>query len=263
MTLLINQIHVDAERNDHFWIAAADEWLSNSKGFHSIRKKIFPIKRLNCCISYFGLAAYKINGKDIYIGDLIQKFIANDFISQTIKEFSCNIKNNLNSKIPNTVLSQEGSGFHICGFEANGLPVLYHFSNISGMNDIFYGTNSNSYNDVTEDFIGRDANNFGYDPNNLTFNESGIFEYRNGDLSIHVNLSKDLLSTLKKIPEYGNYVNLRGPYHYAKMIDMLYKIIIKIQKEWAKKQRIGGKNTILIIKKTGIEVKKRGKWSRL
>ncbi|MCM2356806.1 MAG: hypothetical protein NDI77_01540 [Geobacteraceae bacterium] len=263
MTLLINQIHVDAEKNDHFWIAAADEWLSNSKGFHSIKRKIFPFKRLNCCISYFGLAAYKINGKDIYIGDLIQKFIANDSLSQTIRDFSCNIKTHLNSKVPNTVLSQEGSGFHICGFESNGLPVLYHFSNISGMNDIFYGTNSSTYNDVTEDFIGRDANNFGYDPNNLTFSKSGTFEYRNGDLSIHVNLSKDLLSTLKKIPEYGNYVILKGPYHYAKMIDMLYKIIIKIQKEWAKKQRIGGKNTILIIKKTGIEVKKRGKWSRL
>lgn len=265
MTLLINQFHIDHPHGNHFWIAAADQLLTTKKGFHAIKKKIFAVKRLNCSISYFGIASFRMssNSKEIFIGNIIESFISNDSTSQTIGQFAANIRAHLITVIPATVLSQANSGFHICGFESNGLPVLYHFSNISGMNGIYYGSPSQNYNNLTEDFAGRDAAQFGFNSTNMTFTRGGIQEYRNGDLSIHIHLARNLLSTMSSIQQYSNYISLSGPYEFSSLIELLYKIIISIQKRWAKTQLIGGKSTIMIIKRTGIELKRHGKWHRI
>jgi len=262
VTLLVNQLHIDLHQGNHFWIAAADQLLTTKKGFHAIKTKIFAVKRLNCSISYFGLASFRrsSNSKEFFIGNIIESFISKDSTSQTIGQFAANIRNYLITAIPAAVLSQSHSGFHICGFESNGLPVLYHFSNITGMNGIYYGPPSQTYNNLTEDFAGRDAAQFGFNPTNMTFTRGGIQEYRNGDLSIHVHLARDLLSTMSSIQQYSNYISLSGPYQFASLIELLYKIISNIQKRWAKTQLIGGKSTIMIIKKTGVELKRHGKW---
>jgi len=65
---------------------------------------------------------------------------------------------------------------------------------------------------------------------------------------------------MSSIQQYSNYISLSGPYQFASLIELLYKIISNIQKRWAKTQLIGGKSTIMIIKKTGVELKRHGKW---
>ncbi len=90
---------------------ASDSNLTSKEGNSGFGQKIFPIPYLNAGIAYSGL--YEISGQDI--DEWMNDFIKNeDFITDTIEEFTKNLTKQLNFDFKGT--PDDTAIMHICGY---------------------------------------------------------------------------------------------------------------------------------------------------
>lgn len=261
MTLIVNRINIDIASGDHDILCAADEFISLKGKFHSWQTKILPIPRLNMVISFFGLAEIIDNqSRKNTISQIIEKFTKNT-TATNITQAAHDFRSHMVSNIPSRYLAANTSGFHICGME-NGLPMLFHFSNINGMNGYNYGSALPQYGSISEDFLRRDAiTNFQF--NGTTFGSSGGFEYRNGDIAMFNDFSHSLIQQIVQLANHGRSVRINSKSQRAKMLQFIYKTIIGIQNGFMNSQIVGGKPTIYLIDKYGVQQHSRGSFKRI
>lgn len=261
MTLVLNEIHIQNGLTQTFQIAAADRRITRGTKIESPKRKLFPIPHLNSTISYFGLASFIKSGKEIYLSDWFPNFIANSHQTKTLEEFSNHLRDTLNSLISLTYRKKYHSGFHLCGYRADGLPEFWHFSNISGMDGPYYKAPVEHYGKPTADFLQRDAIKlFHWDETDPMSAKNGTQIYRNGDIRTHVIASEIIdvaMNEILKLPDFNRPKTIE---EYADYVRFKFEFISYIYKNWAQKKIISKPIDIIILTKEGLKEKKNNKW---
>ncbi|NMB57091.1 hypothetical protein GYA19_04095 [Candidatus Beckwithbacteria bacterium] len=250
MTLIVNEIHIlDGFRNT-FQLAIADRRITRNGKFDSNRKKILPIPYLKATVSYFGLASFIKNSKEIYLTDWLLLFIRNNSTINNLKDFSNRLCQLLNKEIDKEILNRNISGFHISGYNNQGFPEFWHFSNINAMVGWNYGNVLPQYNQPTSDFLERDAINlFGWNGQNCDTNKNAIQFYRNGDIRTHVLAFEEIDKFMLQIFKLSDFNKLNNEEDYANYVKFKFELISLIYTNWAKNKIIGKPIDVYIFKK--------------
>jgi hypothetical protein len=266
MTLILNEIHINKSIQDSVQFAVADRLLTNEKGqYHGHRQKLFPVPHLITCVSYFGLASYRIGSKEYFISDLLSAFIRKSSSISSIPDFAYELRNHLNKTIPVSVRSAARSGFHIAGYDgASLLPHFWHFSNISGMTGVCYNGQVAEYALPTSDFLERDAKiNFNWNKETGYIDQNKSQIYRNGDILIHVSISELFDEMMGNILSQKGFKRPKSEYEYADYLIFKFEEIIRIQQKWAITKLIGKPIDIYILKPNSLEIRRKDKWEKI
>lgn len=171
MTLLVDEIHISSDFSKITIFQAADRMITKNGKFHSIRQKLFKISHLNACVGYYGLAQVDPNQ---FLSEWLKNFIYHANAVTTIEEFSHLLCDSLNRNVNKRILSNNPSGFHICGFNDKKFPEFWHVRNIVNMEGNIYTKWNNKYN-INEDLLSQfprdpqDASKLLPIPNNSTY----------------------------------------------------------------------------------------------
>lgn len=243
MTLLLNEIHYLRGFENSIIVCAADRNITVDKKFYKDKAKLFSkeVSGYKAEISYFGLASGPIsNGstKVAFMDEFVQQALSQITSASDLGDLATQFRTQISSHFEKDFLAQHLSGFHITGFNSEGLPEFWRFTNgIWSKNNSFYRRSKNNlYNEVyespKEDFLGRDARKRGYRPGEPTAMRGGMTVYKNGDPVTHRvvwnninNIFREVGSELGyKTPspsdeaDYENYIKLK-----FKMINVLLK----------------------------------------
>jgi len=239
MTLVLNEIYSLDGFRDTMMIAAADRRISLNGTYHSTRKKIFKIEYLNGAVSYFGLASVYSEHKEIPLSDWLPGFIRRTVDATDLGTFATRLRNELCRIMPKDRLRKHPSGFHICGYQENGLPDFWFLSNIGPMRGFNY-TCKDHYAVPSSQFLQKDAiANFGWDGSNPGSAKSNIIQiYRNGDFRMHVAAWEKLDSIFKELQNFPDFNRPQSPEQYGDYIKFKFEVIAYFYKKWAKKEVI-------------------------
>jgi len=179
MTIQANELHIGKSITDSTWAHVSDRRISIGGKFHSNRRKTFEIPYLKASIGYFGLA--QPNGTDFF-SSWVPNAIRHGAGIKDLADFASFFEKRLNRDVSKAFLRKHPSGFHLCGFAADGFPEFYFIRNIESMDGAFYKGFRDSYY-TTEDFRSRDAirHNDGR-ARSMKDLKDCIFFYVNGDL---------------------------------------------------------------------------------
>ena len=240
MTLVLNEIHSLDGFRDTLMIAAADRRISNLNGtYHSTRKKLFKINYLNGAVSYFGLASVYSGRKIVFLSDWLPDFIRRTADATDLRSFATRLRNELSRIMPKDILCKHPSGFHICGYQENGLPDFWFLSNIGSMKGFNY-TCQDNYAVPLSQFLQKDAKaNFGWDGSNLGSAKSNIVQiYRNGDFRMHVAAWEKLNSIFNELQNFPDFNRPQNPEQYGDYVKFKFEVIAYFYKKWAKRKII-------------------------
>jgi hypothetical protein len=250
MTLVLNEIHTLNGFNKTFIVAAADRRLSNEDGsYHATRKKLLPIPYLNGAISYFGLAMLTRHNKPLYISDWLRAFIQNNVQCKDLKSFSNNLRDELSKIVSGNILNRVPSGFQICGYDSNGIPDFWFFSNIGGMQEYQYINLGEEYDAPSSHFLERDAIKNGWNGLDKNSVSNYVQIYRNGDFRAHVaawEVLDFILANLAKFPDFKIPTTAQ---QYGEYVKFKFEIIAYLYKKWARKQIIARPIDVLVLTK--------------
>lgn len=240
MTLILNEIHLLDGLNKTVLIAAADRRISKPDGsYEATRKKLFPIPYLNGTISYFGLASVYPKGEMQYLSHWLPNFINKQSGTPDLETFTENLRDALHQIIPEAALQRHASGFHIAGYNSQGLPEFWHLSNIGDMRDFRYVDFKPRYGPPSPDFLGRDAQkNFGWDGSDPSSARNGVQTYRNGDFRAHVAAWEALDDVFGMLLQFPDFKRPSNPDEYGEWIRFKFEFIAYLYKKWAKKEII-------------------------
>ena len=254
MTLILNEIHLLDGLNKTVLVAAADRRISKpDRSYDSTRKKLFPIPYLNGAISYFGLAAFPPKGttKLQYLSNWLPNFINEQSEVSDLQTFAQNLRDELHEVIPLAILQENASGFHICGYNSQGLPDFWYFSNIGRMEDFEYLDLKPRYDPPSSHFLERDARKeFGWDGSNPSSVQSGNQLYRNGDIRAHVTAWKTLDYAFSRLFTFPNFKQPSSLDEYGEYVKFKFEVIAYFYKKWAKKEIIARPIDVFIYSNT-------------
>jgi len=234
-------------------VAAADRRLSYKNGsYGGTRKKLFQIPYLKGSISYFGLAVLiNPDGSELFISDLLMAFIRKNSHCDDLPSFSINLRNELSRVVPGNILKQNLSGFHICGYDSNGIPDFWYFSNIGRMEGYQYTDLKMEYGAPSSHFLDRDAKEYGWNGSDKISVSNNIRIYRNGDLRAHVVAWEILDDILKNLGKFPDFKIPTTPLRYGEYVKFKFEIIAYFYKNWAMKQIIGRPIDVVVMTKDG------------
>lgn len=204
MTIQANELHIGKSITDSTWVHVSDRRISLDGRFHSRRRKTFEIPYLRASIGYFGLAQPNI-------GDFFSSWVPNTIRHgagiKDLVDFASFFEERLNRDVSKAFLRANPSGFHLCGFAADGLPEFYFIRNIESMVGPFYKGFRDSYY-KTEDFRSRDAikDKFG-NVRSIDDLKNCVFFYVNGDLRSFWRFwlgASDFINTVSGDPTFKN-----------------------------------------------------------
>ena len=247
MTLILNEIHLLNGLKKTLLIAAADSRISKpDRTFDSLKRKVFRIRYFNGAVSYFGLACVYPKGRKQYLSTWLPCFIRHQSTTDSLKSFAANLRNELNEIVPRNILQKNPSGFHICGYESNGLPDFYYLSNCR-LGGFDYVDLKPRYKPPSSHFLGRDASKVcNWDGKNPLSAENGILTYRHGDFRAH-DAAWDLLDEiLKKMFRYPDFKQPSSPREYKEYVKFKFEFIAFLYKKWADRKRIGRPIDVLL-----------------
>ena len=244
MTLVLNEIHLVQGLTRTVLVAAADRRITEPDGrYHSTRRKLFDIPYLQGTISYYGLACVypNGNGKPEYLSSWLPNFIRTHHSITTLSDFVSSLREKLHHVIPPAVLKKNASGFHVCGYQSDGLPDFWHLTNVGKLNGFCYSDLQPRYQCPTSDFLGRDARQHhgwdGKDPNSATGNTVRI--YRNGDFRAHSIASEHLDEVLSHFFRFSDFARPTSVADYEKYVKFKLEVLAYIYHKWANKKIIG------------------------
>lgn len=264
MTLIINEVHLLNGLSESFQIAAADRRITRGTKIEPPRRKLFAIPHLKSTVSYFGLASFLKNGKEIYFSEWFPAFINQSHQTKSLEEFSNQLRDSLNSEISISYRRKYHSGFHLSGYRPDGLPEFWHFSNISGMEGPYYKAPIENYSKPTSDFLQRDAIKiFHWDEINALSAKNGVRIYRNGDIRTHAIASEKLDSFMSEIMTLPDFKKPKNIEEYADYVKFKFEFISHIYKVWASQKIISRPIDIIILTKQGLKEKRNKKWETI
>lgn len=239
MTLLLTEIYIGTDMLDATIIFSADRRISRDKKFDAVRKKIFRIPYLKAGIGYFGLAEVGRRPNATPMSDWLTAFIDNNHDSRSLSEFSNRLKNELDTDVPKTLKMAGPSGFHIAGFNQDGLPEFWFVRNIKNMDQHRYIGFLDHYF-VTEDFLRRDAGrDIGYDGVSLKIPEPKMKGYRNGDIRGHVIAWKEFNNVLVRFLGLPDFRSVRTIPEYEEFTKFKMELIAEVYNKYCKVSLIG------------------------
>lgn len=253
MTLLLNEIVLRRGMTETFQIIAADRRITRKGNYAATRPKLFLIPYLNATISYFGIASYFKNGKEIYLADILPYFI--NQCASTIKDvsdFALQLREYLHKDIPRDDLRTRFSGFHFSTY-INDRPDFWYMSNIQDLDGFSYKNPSPEYHSPSSHFLERDASlHFGWNGNNDDLVKPGSFLYRNGDIRVHALTSDEIDKMMRSIFQFPDFHRPKTPDEYAEYILFKFEVLSYIYKKWASKKFIAKPIDVLILRKDGM-----------
>lgn len=241
MTLITNEIHLINGLSKSLLVFAADRRISNpaTGKYVATRKKLFSIPYLEAGISYFGVAEVFPPGKSQSLSDWLPTFISKQADAPDIQTFAHRLKDALHMIIPPVYLQSMPSGFHMLGYNKQGLPDFWFLSNIGHMDQFEYKDLQARYLDPSPDFLGRDAGlHFDWDGINPDSAKNGICYYRNGDIRSHVVAWEKLDDILKGILSFKDFKSPNTIKGYEEYVRTKFEILAYIYKKFAKRQII-------------------------
>ncbi len=249
MTLVLNEIHLIKGLEETLLIAAADRRISKPDGsYDSTRRKLFHIPYFNGAIAYFGLAVVFPKGRRQYLSEWLPNFIKGQAGSHGINHFATNLEIELNRVVPASVLRDNASGFHICGYNDQGLPDFWYVSNIGGIRNFQYVDLDTKYAPAASHFLDRDARNVaGWDGNDPLTAKKGLHVYRNGDYRAHVAAWELLNVIFAQLLQFPDFKRPHTPHEYGEYVKFKFEIIAYLYKKWAKKNIIARPIDVLVL----------------
>jgi len=239
VTLLLTEIYVGTDMHDVTIIFAADRRITREKKFDANRRKIFPVPYLNAGIGYFGLADVGRRPNATPMSDWLTSFITENHDARRLGDFAHRLQDELNGAVPRTSKISNPSGFHVAGFNQDGLPEFWFVRNIEKMDQYRYIGFLDHYF-VTEDFLRRDARReIGYDGVSLKVPEPRMKGYRNGDIRGHMIAWKELDGVLLRFLGLPDFRSLRTIPDYEEFTKFKMELIAKVYEKYCTVSSIG------------------------
>jgi hypothetical protein len=254
VTLILNEIHVQNGLNETLLVAAADRRVSNPDGsYNSLQRKLFTVPYHNATISYFGIAEVFPSGKREYLSEWLPKYITRQAASSDLKSFAETLRTELHNVLPQGVLQQSPSGFHLCGYNKSGLPEFWSLTNVGGLQGYSHVNFKPQYGSPSEDFLRRDAvEQLGWDRENPASAENKIMIYRNGDFRAHVAVWETLDDAMSKLFQFSDFERPKTPSDYGRYVKFKFEFISYIYKNWTKKNIIARPIDVIVSNSSGI-----------
>lgn len=252
MTLILNEFHLLRGLKQTIIVAAADRRISNSDGsYDSTRKKLFSIPNFNGAIAFFGLAMVFPCGQGQYLSEWLPGFIRRQAGNFNMQDFAESLREELNRIVPSTVLSNNPSGFHICGYNKEGYPDFWYVSNIGGMTGFRYTNLMANYAPAASHFLDRDArDNFGWDGSDPLTAKNGPWVYRNGDYRAHVAAWELLDEIFTRLIQFPDFKRIRNTQDYGEYAKFKFEVIAYLYKKWANKKIIARPIDVFVLQQT-------------
>lgn len=243
MTLLITEIHVDKDLRNSFIIFAADRRVTVNNKFHSNRKKVFITPNKKAGIGYFGLT--QLNSKDFF-SSWLPNFMVNNSSLQNPREIADALCEELNKRVDKNLLTINPSGFHICGYNEKGYPELQFVRNIGGMDSYRYRDFKDHYF-RSEDFLGRDAKELGFDGINPGVSQPFIQDYINGDIRPFHSVWRRLDAFVIEMFSYPDFQQTPSLGIWKEITQFKMEVISKFYRQFSKSQIIGTPIDVFIL----------------
>ena len=249
MTLVVNEIHALDGLSKTLVVAAADRRLSYpGGGYADTRRKVLGIPHLHGAVSYFGLAEVYPSGHKQYLDDWLTAFINNHSGVPDLGAFAHELRQGLHQVIPEHVLQEKASGFHMCGYNAQNLPDFWYLSNIGCMEQFVYADLKPRYDAPASHFLGRDAvAELGWDGKDPSTAAKGGRTYRNGDIRGHEALWDALGEGLAALFHFDDFKRPSEPREYGEYIKFKFEVIAYAYKKWAKKKLIARPIDVVVV----------------
>jgi hypothetical protein len=268
MTLILNEIHLRHGFSDTFQIAAADRRIIRDGKVENPRRKLFAIPYIKSTVSYYGRASFvNDKGKEVYFSEWLPAFIRDNNNITSLEEFSKALQSALSSTISYEQKIDSPSGFHLSGYSrGDGLPEFWGFSNLTNSMDSEgnYKKPFKNYGEPTSDFLERDARNpeIHWDGVNPSSAGNALQIYRNGDIRTHVLASEALDFTMKNIMNLSGFKKADTIENYADYVKFKFEFLSYLYKNWARSQIISRPIDVIILTKSGLKEKSKGKWMK-
>ena len=236
MTLIMNEIHILDGLEKSVLVFAADRQITIKGKYDSSRKKLFKIAYLDAGVSYFGLAQVFPKGKTVYMSDWLPDFIKKQNSCTDLETFTNRLKSALNEIVPPKILMQNPSGFHLAGYNSQGYPDFFHFSNIGGNENFQYFNLQPKYGEPSSHFLGRDALEQGWngiDPKSIN---NHVRIYRNGDIRAHESAWLKLDEIFAWIFQFPDFKRPSTIKDYQAYVKTKLEMIAYIYKKFARQQ---------------------------
>jgi hypothetical protein len=237
VTLITNEIYALDGFRKTLMVFAADRRLTLPDGSYAgTQRKLFQIPYLEGGISYFGLAEVHPKGKKQYLSLWLRDFINAYTATKTLRDFAFELRNELHRVIPARILERTASGFHICGYNAKGLPEFWYLSNIGGMEAYAYKDFAARYAEPTSDLLDRDARLRGWDGADPSSVRNTTWIYRNGDFRSHVIAFERLDQVLVDMLSFPDFSKPKKPEDWVRF---KFEFVAYFYKKFAKGEIIG------------------------
>jgi hypothetical protein len=237
MTLITNEIHMLNGFRKTILVFAADRRLTYPDGSYAgTRQKLFPIPYLEGGISYFGLALVFPKGKKQYLSDWLQDFINLHSAAKSLRDLSVELRDELHTVIPADILDKTASGFHVCGYNSDGLPEFWYLSNIGGRDGLRYTNLQPRYAEPSPEFLGRDARSLGWDGTDPLTIGNKSYVYRNGDTRSHAVAFERLDQTLVDMLSFPEFKTPERPEDWVRF---KFEFVAYFYRKFAKQKIIG------------------------
>lgn len=248
MTLVVNEVHALDGLSKTLVVAAADQRLSYPGGAYAgTRRKVLNIPHLHGAVSYFGLAEVYPSGHKQHLDDWLTAFINNHSGVPDLGAFAHELRQGLHLVIPEHVLQGSASGFHICGYDAQGLPDFWYLSNIGRMDQFVYEDLKPRYDAPASHFLGRDAAKLGWDGKDPSTAANKARIYRNGDIRGHAALWDALDEGLALLFHFDDFNRPSEPHEYGKYVKFKFEVIAYVYKQWAENEIIARPIDVLVV----------------
>jgi hypothetical protein len=235
MTLLITEIHMVNALQNGFILHAADRRITLNGKPHRQDRKIFKIRYLNAGVGYFGLA--DINHK-VTFSEWLPNFINKNSDAHSLGQFAERLRNELNRTVNKSLLADQISGLHICGYNAENYPEFWIVRNSETFIDGAYQNLKAKYY-CAEEFLARDAKG-------LDFNSVGdgklVYQrqyYINGDVRPFHHLWEPLNQFLAGMFAYEGFKRPKTPEEYSEVAKWKVRVIASFYNHFARKKIIG------------------------
>ena len=230
MSLLLTEITCFDGLSNSCIVFAADRRISLNGKYDSTRKKIFQIPSLHAGIGYFGLAEVHTKGNSLPMNDWLLRFIRKNSDNSNMNVFANELACNLNKVISPGIGKKYISGFHLAGYNSNGIPEFWFIRNVQDDSKTITG----QY-EAREDFLSTNARALGYDGENPHSIKNLVTQiYRNGDFRAHVTAWGKIdegFGSLFKEPGFKKLVSISD---YEQWVKFKMEVIAYFYKKYSK-----------------------------
>ena len=240
MSLISNEIHILDGFNKTVLVFAADRRITRDGKYHATLPKLFPIPYLRAGISYFGVAEVSSSKRGRQdMAQWLPDFINQQPGTKDLKTFAGELRNSLNQVVPPHVLAAQPSGFHLCGYNPQGIPEFWFITNVGGMDHLNYTGLGSRFLEPSPDFLERDAKTQGWDGVKPGSVRNAVQVYRNGDIRAHVSAWRELDNFLREMRKYADFRQLRTVDDFAEAAKFKMEVIAYLYKKFCRKSIIG------------------------